>query len=233
MIGPPGEREDRDAQGDDPRAEPVVHPPVPPQPSQAPPAEAPGPPPPWPAAPPYWAPPPPQPPPGPAPGLEYAGFWIRFAAYLIDLIPLLIVSVLVLLPALSTLGAELGDLPFPEPGASRREIERWQLEYTERIARATGPLNAASGVTQLISLSYFVGFWAWRGQTPGMMALGLWIARESDGARPGLGRSILRYVGFFISSLVLFIGLIWAAFDPRKQGWHDKIAGTVVVKRAR
>jgi uncharacterized RDD family membrane protein YckC len=45
-----------------------------------------------------------------------------------------------------------------------------------------------------------------------------------------LGRAALRYVGYVISTLVCYIGLIWAAFDSRKQGWHDKIASTVVVQ---
>jgi uncharacterized RDD family membrane protein YckC len=43
-------------------------------------------------------------------------------------------------------------------------------------------------------------------------------------------RGLLRYVGFIIAALPLLIGLIWAAFDARKQGWHDKIASTVVIR---
>jgi uncharacterized RDD family membrane protein YckC len=43
-------------------------------------------------------------------------------------------------------------------------------------------------------------------------------------------QGLLRYVGLIISFLVIFIGVIWVAFDPNKQGWHDKIAGTYVVK---
>jgi uncharacterized RDD family membrane protein YckC len=42
--------------------------------------------------------------------------------------------------------------------------------------------------------------------------------------------ALIRYVGLIISCLVIFIGVIWAAFDANKQGWHDKIAGTYVVK---
>ena len=45
-----------------------------------------------------------------------------------------------------------------------------------------------------------------------------------------LDEVLLRYVGIIISIIPLFLGLIWAAFDSRKQGWHDKIAGTYVVK---
>jgi uncharacterized RDD family membrane protein YckC len=66
-----------------------------------------------------------------------------------------------------------------------------------------------------------------------MMLLGLRVARESDGSAPGLGRSFLRYIGYFVSGLALGIGFLWVAFDSRKQGWHDKIAGTVVIRRSR
>ena len=170
--------------------------------------------------------------PGPAPGLEYAGFWIRFAAYLIDLIPLTIVSILIMLPILNEMGTVFADMPELPRRPTAAQFEAWEREYTQRIAPLMARMYTTSGLLQLVSVVYYVGFWAWRGQTPGMIALGLRILKESDGTKPGLGRSILRYVGFFISMLVLFIGLIWAAFDPRKQGWHDKIAGTVVVKRA-
>ena len=47
-----------------------------------------------------------------------------------------------------------------------------------------------------------------------------------------VGRAFLRNVGFGISALVLGIGLLWVAFDPNKQGWHDKMADTYVVKTA-
>ena len=45
------------------------------------------------------------------------------------------------------------------------------------------------------------------------------------------GKAILRYIGYIISGLVLLIGFIWIAFDARRQGWHDKIAGTYVVRK--
>jgi uncharacterized RDD family membrane protein YckC len=79
---------------------------------------------------------------------------------------------------------------------------------------------------------YFVGLWAWRGQTIGMMPFKLRVVRADDGGHVDLGQSLLRYVGFIISFAVILIGLIWAAFDCRKQGWHDKIVGTVVVRPA-
>ena len=53
---------------------------------------------------------------------------------------------------------------------------------------------------------------------------------KTDGSDLSIVVALLRYVGLVISVLVIFIGVIWAAFDPNKQGWHDKIAGTYVVK---
>ena len=47
----------------------------------------------------------------------------------------------------------------------------------------------------------------------------------------GIGRALGRFLGYLISTIALYIGLIWAAFDPRKQGWHDKIASTFVVRK--
>jgi uncharacterized RDD family membrane protein YckC len=173
--------------------------------------------------------------PGPAPGLQYAGFWIRLGAYLIDSIPLLVLGFIFLLPMFGAMGEAMSTMPPPPRGVSvdSPEYLAWQSLLTERLAGATASMSAASALLQLVSAVYFVGFWAWRAQTPGMMLLGLRIARARDGTPPGLGRSILRYIGFFISAIVVFIGFIWVAFDSRKQGWHDKIAGTVVVRRSR
>ena len=182
-----------------------------------------------------WGPTEPEPRPGPAPGVAYAGFWIRLGAYLIDSIPLLVLGFIFLLPMFGAMGEAISAMPPPPRGVSvdSPEYLAWQRLLTERMAGATASMSSASGLLQLVSAVYFVGFWAWRAQTPGMMLLGLRIARATDGTPPGLGRSILRYIGFFISAIVLFIGFIWIAFDSRKQGWHDKIAGTVVVRRSR
>ena len=80
----------------------------------------------------------------------------------------------------------------------------------------------------LVSIAYFVYFWSTTGQTVGMMALKIRVARI-DGQPLSIGTGILRYVGLFISFLVIFLGVLWIIWDPKKQGWHDKIASTVVV----
>jgi uncharacterized RDD family membrane protein YckC len=48
--------------------------------------------------------------------------------------------------------------------------------------------------------------------------------------KPSNGQLIGRYLSYYLSSIVLLLGFIWVGFDPRKQGWHDKLAGTLVVR---
>jgi uncharacterized RDD family membrane protein YckC len=88
----------------------------------------------------------------------------------------------------------------------------------------------ANAIGTIVGLIYFVGLWAWRGQTVGMMPFNMKVVSVADGKNIDVMRGLLRYVGFIIAAIPLLIGLIWAAFDSRKQGWHDKIAGTVVIR---
>jgi len=118
----------------------------------------------------------------------YAGFWIRFAAYIIDAVILNVIS--------------------------------W-------ILLVVTPLGV-TWVSTIITIVYFIGFWTWRGQTLGKMAVGVKIVK-TDGSSIGIGRAILRYIGYLVSSIILCIGYLMIAGDSRKQGLHDKIAGTYVV----
>jgi uncharacterized RDD family membrane protein YckC len=74
-----------------------------------------------------------------------------------------------------------------------------------------------------------IGFWRAFGATPGKIALGLKIVDARTGHAPGIGRLILRFLGYFVSAFPLYLGFLWAAIDRRKQGWHDKIARTIVI----
>jgi uncharacterized RDD family membrane protein YckC len=140
--------------------------------------------------------------PSPAPGLTYGGFWIRLIAFIIDAV------------ALGILTAALA----PIFGAGTVIPTNGGVDY------------AANALSTLFGLVYFVGLWAWRGQTLGMMVFNLRIVNASDGTSVDVIRALLRYVGLIISFAVIFIGVIWVAFDGRKQGWHDKMASTVVVR---
>ena len=72
-------------------------------------------------------------------------------------------------------------------------------------------------------------FWRYCGATPGKIAFLAKIADARSGGRPSTGRLVARYFAYIVSSLPLFLGFVWIAIDRRKQGWHDKIAGTLVV----
>ena len=74
-----------------------------------------------------------------------------------------------------------------------------------------------------------VGFWMYKSATPGKMALKVKIVNVDDLQQPSKGRLILRYVGYYVSLLFFGLGFFWAAFDSKKQTWHDKIAKTLVI----
>jgi uncharacterized RDD family membrane protein YckC len=81
----------------------------------------------------------------------------------------------------------------------------------------------------LVPALIVLAFWRRYGATPGKMAVGARIVDARTGAAPSTGRLVVRYAGYLVSMLPLFLGFAWIAIDRRKQGWHDKIAGTVVV----
>jgi uncharacterized RDD family membrane protein YckC len=94
-----------------------------------------------------------------------------------------------------------------------------------------GDTTSSSGLQTLLGVAYFTYFWSanGQGQTLGMRALKIKVVK-TDGSQLDLVGAFIRYIGFVISCAALLIGVIWAAFDANKQGWHDKIANTYVVK---
>jgi uncharacterized RDD family membrane protein YckC len=76
-------------------------------------------------------------------------------------------------------------------------------------------------------------FWLFRQATPGKMAISAQVVDARTGGRLSLGQSVVRYLGYFVSTIPFGLGLLWVAFDPKKQAWHDKIAGTVVIRKPR
>jgi uncharacterized RDD family membrane protein YckC len=84
----------------------------------------------------------------------------------------------------------------------------------------------------LVALAYFSGMWAWRGTTVGGIVLKLQVVR-TDGQPLTFLAALVRGLAAAFSVVVFFLGFLWIAWDPDKQGWHDKIAGTVVVRLPR
>ncbi len=144
--------------------------------------------------------------------LEFAGFWRRFGAYIIDAV------------VLSAIFGVLQPLLWPDFGKLFNFSTSFDSNYWMTQFRVL-----ANVISAILSGVYFVVFWVWRGQTLGMMVAGVKVVRI-DGTQVDTGRAIVRYLGYLISIIPFFLGFIWIAFDAHKQGWHDKLAETYVVK---
>ncbi|MDQ5987869.1 MAG: hypothetical protein CSYNP_03616 [Syntrophus sp. SKADARSKE-3] len=146
---------------------------------------------------------------------HYGGFWRRFIAILIDQI---------------ILSAVYGQLFFlgAMAGLSGFSLSTYQLS-SDAILKATGGLVILyHAFCCFTNMTYFTWFHGAGGRTPGKMAMGLMVIQAS-GQEMTLGVAFLRWAGYIVSFLFFCLGYIWVAFDPKKQGWHDKIAGTVVI----
>jgi serine/threonine-protein kinase len=104
------------------------------------------------------------------------------------------------------------------------------------IVTAIGYLALGSDATVFVALItsavYFIGFWVYMGRTPGLVLFDLFLVDAATGReRLTVKQASIRYLALLAACLPLFIGLIWAAFDPRQQGWQDKLAKTLVIQR--
>jgi uncharacterized RDD family membrane protein YckC len=136
-----------------------------------------------------------------SPAVHYVGFWARVFASLVDSIVVLFALVPVAL-VLELVGIGVGE---DDPYA----------QFT----------------VHLILAAIVLAFWIARMATPGKMIINAVIVDAKTYDKPSWKQYLARYLSYFLSTIPLFLGLIWVAFDRRKQGWHDKIAGTVVIRR--
>lgn len=137
--------------------------------------------------------------------MVYAGFWLRVVAALIDTVLLIALTFPLLL-----------------------YFYGWAYFDVQQTGFIAGTADLL--ISWVMPAVVVILFWRYKQATPGKMALSLRIADAATGSPPSTGQCIGRYLGYIVATLPLFLGLLWVAFDRRKQGWHDKIAGTVVVK---
>jgi len=135
--------------------------------------------------------------------IEYAGFWIRSGAAIIDTILLLIIII-------PLMDAIYGDT-------------YWQSDAT-----ILGFWDLM--LNYILPAIAFVMLWIYKSATPGKMATKLTIVDAKTGGKPSTKQFIIRYLGYYVSILPLGLGLIWVGIDKRKQGFHDMLAGTVVIR---
>lgn len=139
--------------------------------------------------------------------VQYVGFWLRVWASLIDTVWLM----LAILPLVYWVYGP----------------EYFALD----AAFIRGPADLL--ISWLMPAAAVVLFWLLRRATPGKMAIGASVVDATTGAALTPKQALVRYAGYFVSLIPLGAGLIAVAFDARKQGWHDRLANSVVIRSAR
>ncbi len=135
--------------------------------------------------------------------VEYAGFWVRVGATVIDTLLLMVISYPILI-----------------------SIYGWEYLGFEKIV--AGPADLL--ITWIFPVVAAIWFWSQKQATPGKSALSLRILDADSGKSLSIAQSLGRYLAYFISIIPMGLGLIWVGLDGKKQGWHDKLARTVVVR---
>jgi uncharacterized RDD family membrane protein YckC len=137
--------------------------------------------------------------------VKYAGFWIRTGAAIID-------TLLIMLVTLPLLVAIYG----------------WGYFDADKTGIVAGPADFV--ISWVLPAVAVIAFWILKQATPGKMAVSTRIVDAESGNAASTGQLIGRYFAYFAATIPLGLGILWVAFDKKKQGWHDKLAGTVVVR---
>jgi uncharacterized RDD family membrane protein YckC len=132
---------------------------------------------------------------------NFAGFWIRVAAALIDTV---LLSIVIGIPLTLIYGSEY-----------------WTSE--ELV------MGFWDAVFYIVPVVITVWFWVKYLGTPGKMLLRLRVIDSNTGQAISTAKGVGRYLGYYVSAIPLLLGFVWVAFDKRKQGFHDKLAGTLVI----
>lgn len=152
--------------------------------------------------------------------VRYAGFWIRFVAFVIDSV---IASMIV--------GPLLWKIYGSAYFQNYVDLLQGRIDVAPDRPMFAGPADLF--LTLVLPAIGVVIFWIARAATPGKMVLSLKIVDANTLAPLSTLQSIGRYLGYYVSMFGLMLGFLWIAFDARKQGWHDKLARTVVIHAPR
>jgi uncharacterized RDD family membrane protein YckC len=160
---------------------------------------------------------------------EYVDFWPRVLASVIDFILLFIVMSFIGMLVGILVGILLA-LSYLQPLFDNPIPEMEQLILMKLIAYLVVYL-ACFIVSVIVSFFYYLILWSKKQATIGKMAIHAIIIDAKTGGKPTTGQFIGRYFALILSALPLGAGFIWVAFDEQKRGWHDILAGTLVVKQ--
>lgn len=138
-----------------------------------------------------------------ADSLIYAGFWTRFFAGVIDSIVLMVA----LLPICFLI---------------------YGTEYWESEKMIQGPADFF--INYIVPFFLVVILWVKCGGTPGKILLRLRVVDENTLKNLTIGKAVIRYIAYFLSTIPLLLGFFWMIWQPRKQCWHDILSGSIVIK---
>lgn len=134
---------------------------------------------------------------------EQAGFGLRYGAWMFDFL-ITLIAIMV--------------FTFVVTAISHRSVVGSNVD-----------LLIVAGLTVLLFVLNFVVLAGIGGQTAGMRILGIYIVRV-DGAPFTMSQAAMRHlIGYPLSTATFFLGFLWMLWDPRQQGWHDKLVRTIVV----
>lgn len=135
---------------------------------------------------------------------QYVGFWARVAASLVDSL----LYAVIVYPIL---------------------IAVYGVRFLQTPDFFNSPIDLL--VSWVLPAIVVIAFWFYKSATPGKMLFSAKIVDAKTFAKASDAQLIGRYFAYLVSILPLLLGFIWVAFDARKQGWHDKLAGTVVIRQ--
>jgi uncharacterized RDD family membrane protein YckC len=161
---------------------------------------------------------------------KYAGFWIRFVAYLLDSFIIGIpITILVFVVLLYMVGSTVGFEALTDPAFLDSANVEAELTNQEAITFLVGYLLSIL-ISFLLTVIYFAGMHASKWQaTIGKKVLGL-VVTDLKGNRISFWRGLGRYFAMAFLSSILMVGYLVAAFTEKKQSLHDLIAGTFVIR---
>lgn len=136
--------------------------------------------------------------------VKYVGFWARVLAALVDSLLLALVVVPIAL-----------------------------LLFWDQLLASEGQLEGTANIlfNYVLPVLIVLAFWIYRSATPGKMLIKAVIVDADTLQKPEVWQWIVRYLGYYVSGILLMLGFLWVGWDPRKQGFHDKLARTVVIYR--
>ncbi|CAA6810306.1 MAG: RDD family protein [uncultured Thiotrichaceae bacterium] len=133
----------------------------------------------------------------------YAGFWRRFLATILDTVFILLITI---------------PLTYLVYGDAFLDSEAFVMGGADVV------------INYLLPFILVIAFWIYKSATPGKMMMGIKIIDAETGGKPSTGQYIGRYFGYILSTIALLLGYFWVIWDKKKQGWHDKLAKTLVVR---